>query len=204
MNKYRTVSFLAGCLLLLCACKNHQQPAATPDNTPKPDSNTNKYFPVADFLQAEIRNIDTSYLAILSTRTTGKRTDSAFLTPGEFNKVAAAFLPPDLDPDSLENNYTENTFIDKTTGYLTLTYSPKDKSRSLLRMDVLVAQGNDGTNRVKSIYMERTGEESDTPVIKKMYWQAGHNLQVITTLQPKGHAAETRQQKVVWNEAETD
>jgi hypothetical protein len=202
MIKYSTVSFVA--VLLFCACKNHQQPAATPDSTSRTDSNTNKYFPVADFLQAEIRGIDTSVLAILSVRTIRKRTDSAFLTPSEFNKVAAAFLPPDLDPDSLEINYTESSFADKTTGYVTLTYSPKDKSRSLQRLDVLVAQGDNGANRVKSIYMERTGEESDTPVLKKMYWQAGHNLQVITTLQPKGHPAETRQQKVVWFDTETD
>jgi len=50
--------------------------------------------------------------------------------------------------------------------------------------------------------MERTGEDSDTPVIKKMYWQAGHYFQVITTLQLKGQATETRQLKVVWNDTE--
>ena len=203
VNKY-TVLLLAGCFFLAGACKNPQQPAATPDNTPKADSNTNKYFPIADFLQSEIRNIDTSVLAIQSCRTIGRRTDTTFLTANEFNRVAAAFLPPELDPDSLEKNYTESSFSDKTTGYVTINYFPRDKRQLLQRIDVIVAQGNDGANKVKSIYMERTGEESDTPVIKKMYWQAGHNLQVITTLQPKGHAAETRQLKVVWNDTECD
>lgn len=196
--KYITV--LLFITLLAIACKNHRQP--TTDNTPTTDTVTTQYFPIADFLQSEIRNIDTSVLAILSTRTVRQRTDSTFLTANEFNRAAAVFLSPELNPDSLERNYTESSFSDKTTDNLTFNYSPRDKGRSLQRIDVIVARGNDGANRVKSIYMERIGEESDTPVIKKMYWQAGHNFQVITTLQPKGHAAETRQLKIVWNDTE--
>jgi len=200
VNKYSTVFLFIA--LLAGACNNHPQPAS--GNPPKTDTVTTQYFPVADFLQSEIRNIDTSVLAILSCRTVRQRTDTAFLTANEFNRAAAVFLTPELDPDSLEKNYTESSFSDKTTGYLTFNYFPRDKGRPLQRIDVIVAQGNDGANKVKSIYMESTGEESDTPVFKKMYWQAGHNFQVITTLQPKGHAAETRQLKVVWNDTEGD
>ncbi|HEY4206238.1 MAG TPA: hypothetical protein VGM31_05490 [Puia sp.] len=200
MKKFSTVSLAAGCLLLWAACKNNPQAAATPGNAAGADTSTNKYFPIADFLQSEVRNIDTSILAILCRRTTHNRTDSSFLTPNEFNQVAAAFLAPELDPDSLEKNYTESSFSDKTTGYITINYFPRDKGRSLQRVDVVVEQSNDGANRVKSIYMERIGEESDTPAIKKMFWRAGHDFQVITTLKPKGRPAETRQLKVVWND----
>lgn len=199
MNQRTVFLFIT---VLAVACKNQEQHPAT--IVPKTDTATNKYFPIADFLQSEIRNIDTSVLAILSCKTAGQRTDSNFLTANEFNKVARVFLAPELDPDSLERNYTESSFSDKTTGYLTFNYSPKDKGQPLQRIDVIVAQSNNGVNKVKSIYMERIGEESDTPVIKKMYWQAGHNFQVITTLQPKGHAAETRQLKVVWHDEDAD
>ncbi|HVV03228.1 MAG TPA: hypothetical protein VHC96_03355 [Puia sp.] len=198
MNKYTVFLFIT---LLAGACKSHQQPAS--DNLPKTDT-ANSYFPIADFLQSEIRNIDTSVLAILSRRTVRQRTDSTFLTTGEFNKAAAVFLAPELDPDSLKMNYTESSFADKTTGYVTINYFPRDRRQPLQRIDVVVAQDNEGVNKVKSIYMERTGEESDTPVIKKMYWQAGHNFQVITTLQPKSHAPITRQLKVIWNDTEGD
>jgi hypothetical protein len=196
--KYTTVFLLI--TILTYACKNSQQPKLS--NTPNTDTVSSQYFPIADFLQSEIRNIDTSVLAILSCRTMHERTDSTFLTPNEFNRVAAAFLTPELNPDSLQKNYTENSFSDRTTGNLTFNYSPKDKGRPLERIDVIVAQGSGGVSKVKSIYMERTGVESDTPVIKKMFWQAGSNFQVITTLQPKGHTPETRQLKVVWSDTE--
>ncbi|MBN8855582.1 MAG: hypothetical protein BGO55_28225 [Sphingobacteriales bacterium 50-39] len=198
--KHNTV--LLFLILLAVACKNHQQPTA--GNIPKTDSVTTQYFPIADFLQSEIRNIDTSVLAILSTRTVHQRTDSTFLTANEFNRAAAVFLTPELNPDSLERNYTESSFLDKTTGNFTFSYSPRNKAQALARIDVVARQANDGANRVKSIYMERAGEESDTPAIKKMYWQAGHGFQVITILHPKGRPVETRQLKVVWNDDGTD
>jgi len=199
--KYSTVLLLAVCLIQ--ACKNHQPP--TPDNIPKTDTPTTQYFPIADFLQSEVRNIDTSALAILRCEIIRQHTDSTFLTPNEFNKAAAAFLTKELAPDSLEKNYTENSFADKTTGYLTFNYSARDRSQPLQRIDVLVSQAGNEPGKVKSIYMERADHDADTLVVKKMYWVAGHSFQVISSHHPKGsHTAETRQIKVVWNNEETD
>lgn len=201
--KFSTVSFFAGYLLLLSACGNQQQPAATPDTTPKTDTSAEKFFPVADYLQSEIRYVDSTPLAILKKETVNNRTDSAFLTPNEFNRLAAIFLMPELDGENLQKNYAENSFGDKTTGYLSFTYSPKDKARALRRVDVVVAPG-EGFDKVKSIYLERTDRQSDTLVIRKMYWQARHSFLVITSLQPTGKAPEVRQLKVVWNNEERD
>jgi hypothetical protein len=183
---------------LAIACKNGQQPGA--ENVPKTDTVSTQYYPVADFFQSEIRNIDTTVLAILSCRTIRQRTDTAFLTANEFNRAATAFLTPELNPDSLEKNYTENSFADKTTGYVTFIYSARDKGQPLQRIDVLLTQGE--PSKVKSIYMERADHDADTLVVKKMYWAAGHSFQVISSHQSKGHPAETRQWKVVWNDTE--
>jgi len=201
MMKHITVFLFV--TLLAVACKNHQQPAT--GNIPKTDTVTTQYFPVADFLQSEIRNIDTSALAILRCETIRQHIDTSFLTPNEFNRAAAAFLTKELTPDSLEKNFEENSFADKTTGYLTFNYSARDKSQPLQRIDILVTQGGNEVGKVKSIYMERADHDADTLVIKKMYWVAGHSFQVISSHQPKGsHTAESRQVKVVWNNEETD
>lgn len=202
--KLFTEFLFAGCLLLLSACGNHQQPAAAASNTPKTDSVTDKFFPIADYLRSEISNVDTAPLVIMKFQTVRQKTDTTYLTPNEFNQLAANFLTPELNADSLEKNFLENSFSDKTTGYLTFTYSPKDKEQPLQRIDVLLSPSRGGTNKVKSIYLERVAKESDTLMIKKMFWQAGHNFQVITSLQPAGKKSETRQVKVVWNNEEAD
>jgi len=200
-----TVSFFAGCCLLLAsACGNHQQPAPASDKaTAQADTTTEKFFPVADYLQSEIRYVDSTPLAILKYEIAHNRTDSTFLKPDEFNKLAAVFLGPELAADNLQKNYTENSFGDKTTGYLSFTYSPRNKDQSLQRIDVVVAPG-DGFDKVKSVYQERIARQSDTLMVRKMYWQARHSFLIVTSLQPPGGAAEVRQLKVVWNNEEAD
>ncbi|MBN9379536.1 MAG: hypothetical protein J0H74_02145 [Chitinophagaceae bacterium] len=200
-----TVSFFAGCCLLFAsACGNHQQPSPAPDKTTaKADTTSEKFFPVADYLQSEIRYVDSTPLAIMKCETVSSRTDSSFLKPDEFNRLAADFLAPELSADNLEKNFTENSFGDKTTGYLSFTYSPRDKDQSLRRVDVVVSPG-EGFNKVKSIYLERIARQSDTLMIKKMYWQARHSFVIITSLQPPGKSPEVRQLKVVWNNEESD
>jgi hypothetical protein len=202
--KLRTVSFFAGCVLLLSACGNHQPPAPATDITPKADTTNEKFFPIASYLQSEIRYVDSTPLAILKRETVNNRTDSAFLTPAAFHALASSFLVPELDETNLEKNYTESSFGDKTTGYLSFTYAPKDKEHAALRrVDVVVAAG-EGFDKVKSIYLERATRASDTLVMKKMYWQARHSFLVITSLQLPGKTAEVRQLKVVWNNEEGD
>jgi hypothetical protein len=192
-----TVFFL---LLFLSACGNRQQPASADNSTFSADTVTNKFFPIADFLVSEIRNVDSMSIAVLKCKTVGRKTDTTFLTGNEFNREALVFLSPELAADSLEKNYTENSFSDKTTGYLTFTYSPKDKGRSPQRIDVMIAPASNGKNKVKSIYMERSDRLSDTLVIRKMYWQAGRNFEVVTSTQLVGKPAVMSQLHVVWNE----
>ena len=201
----KLVSFFAGCCLLLSgACGNHQQPAPAQDKAAaKTDPSNEKFFPVADYLRSEIRYVDSTPLAILKCETIDKKTDSTFLRPDEFNRLAAEFLPPEINAGNLEKNFTENSFGDKTTGYLSFTYSPRDKSQPLRRVDVVVSPG-EGLDKVKSIYLEKVDRQSDTLMVRKMYWQAGHSFLVITSLQPSGRSPEVRQLKVVWNNEETD
>jgi hypothetical protein len=197
-----TVSFFAGCLLLLSACGNQKTPASTPDKAFKAtDTTAQKFFPVTDYLQSEIRYVDSTPLAILKCETVHNKVDSTFLTPKEFNRLASSFLMPELD--SLQQDFTENSFGDQTTGYLSFTYSPKNKEQPLRRVDVVVSSG-EGLDKVKSIYLERADRESDTLVIKKMYWQARHSFLVITSLQAAGKTPETRQLKVIWSNEEAD
>ena len=206
MNKYSTETLIAGSLLLflLSACGNQKPSAAASDTTPKTDSTTNtKFFPISDYLASEIRYVDTTPLAILKCETLHDKTDSAFLTPAEFHRLATTFLGPELDPDTLEKNYTESSFGDKTTGYINFTYTPKDRSLALRRIDVVVAAG-EGMDKVKSIYLEKIDRLSDTVMIKKMYWQARKSFLIITSLQAPAKKPTVRQLKVVWNNEEED
>ncbi len=206
---YSTKTLLAGCLLLsltslTSACGNHQPATAAPDKNPKTDSSASSFFPVANYLESEIRYVDSTPLAILKCVTVNNRTDSSFLTPAEFHRLATAvFVPEDLDSSRLQKDYTESSFGDKTTGYLTFTYSPKNRAQAVQKVDVVVQPG-EIRDQVKSIYMEREEKLSDTLRINKMYWQAGKSFLVVSSLQLPGKSPEIRQLKVVWNNEGTE
>lgn len=156
------------------------------------------YFPVAEYLRAEIAYVDSTPLAIVVYHTEGARKDSAFIQQTVFDRLAQEFILPDLAQDKLQKDYAESSFQDATTGYLTFTYSPKAGEPPIRRIDVTTEPGT-SANRVKSIYLERVGKSGDTLTMKKMFWEARSSFLIVTTLQPAGKPPVIRQLKVVWD-----
>src|SRR4051794_2313871 len=101
MKHFSLAFFAAAALILSTACGNHPQPVTT---TPKPDSATQHFFPVADWLRSEIAYVDSTPLPMVKYRTVKGHTDSAYIRPDEFNQLASTFLLPGLAADSLEKN----------------------------------------------------------------------------------------------------
>ena len=196
MKHFPLAFFAAASLILSSACGNHPQPVTT---TQKTDSADQHFFPVADWIRAEISYVDSTPLAMLKYRTEKNHTDSAYIRPDEFNQLASIFLLPALAADSLEKNFEENSFFDKTTGYLTLTYTAHNRQLPLQRVDVLALPGQ-GPGKVKSVYMETHAPAGDTLQTNKMFWSARQSFLVITSLQPPGKAPVVRQLKVVWDQ----
>jgi hypothetical protein len=190
--------FLAGSfavsLLLGSACGSHTSPAPPAQ---KKDSTATAFLPVADYLRGEISYVDSTPLAIRKYTTRDNRADSSFIQQEEFNRLAKEFLTPELATDSFSKNFSENSFMDKTTGYLSFTYSTRDKTLPLQRVDVLAAPGA-SVDKVMSIYLEKVFPSGDTVVRKKMFWQTVRSFLIFTSRQLPGKAPLENQLKVVW------
>jgi hypothetical protein len=203
LMKYLAVLCLAG-VLLSGACVHHQPAVASHDSLPGSDSTPkNDFFPVADYLETEILNVDSTPVALVCYRTSNNRTDSAFISPSEFNTLALQFLPPEIRDGGLQRNFTENSFADKTTGSITFSYSPIDKNNALQRIDLQTVQGHRG-QEVKSIYMEVRRKAGDSLMLQKMLWASKRNFQIVTLTSVGGSEQQERQVKVVWDKGEED
>lgn len=185
-------------LLSVTAC---HQPAVPPINpiTAATDSAQKNFFPVADYLRGEIRYVDSMPLALLKTNIRDDRTDSSFIKPDEFHRIAGEFLLPDLEKEQLSKKFLENSFMDRATGNLTFTYSALDKHLPLQRVDVVAIPAPTGATQIKSIFLQTSEPSGDTLVVKKMLWTAKKNLLIITSLQPREKPPVVRQVKVVWD-----
>ena len=200
--KHFVVLCLAGAFFLT-ACGNHHQPAdlSKQDSLVSSDSSKNSFFPVAEYLETEILHVDSVPLALRKYTTLNGKTDTAFIQVPEFNVLALQFLPLELHDSSFEKNFTENAFVDKTTQSITFTYSTAIKTLPLQRVDVQTAPGN-GSQKVKSIYLEKNRVSGDSSILEKMYWRAGRSFQVMTMISVKGKSPVEHQLKVVWDDEE--
>ncbi len=198
--KYPVVLVFLG-WLTFCAC-GHQTPNPVPsqDSLPGKDDSVaakNEFFPVDDYLEAEILSVDSMPMAFWKYITHDNRTDSVLITTGDFNTLALQFLPPEIRNGGIAKNFTESSFMDKTTQSITFTYPPIDKMLPLQRVDVQTTQGI-RAQEVKSIYMERNHWSGDSVILQKLLWRSKHGFMIMNQVKVRGQAPKEEQIRVSW------
>lgn len=184
--------------VLFIGCNN----AGTQPVTTKDADSTNKeksYFPVLDYIKSEIRLVDSLPVGIMKYITQNGTTDSGYIKTDEFHQLADEFLAPVLNKETFENKFSESSFFDNTTKYSSFLYTADDKSLLVQRVDVLARPEDVVYNKVKSVYMEKTFQRSDSSFVQKLYWKAGQNFQINTEITTARPAVINTQVKVVWN-----
>jgi hypothetical protein len=188
--------------ILTSACSNHKQPATSQtDSLARTDSGAakNSFFPVADYLEAQILQVDSSLLALKKFTVRDGHTDSVFIQVPEFNQLALQFVPRELANGSFEKNFTETAFQDKATRSITFSYSPIDAASPLQRVDVTTVQGL-RAQQVKSIYLEKTRIAGDSVILQKLFWRGQHSCEIVTLIRVKGKPANEEQVRVIWDD----
>jgi hypothetical protein len=199
MNKF-VLACITGGWLLCGACAHHpQQPSPQlTDTLSQPDTARHSYFPVAEILESEIRQVDSTPVAIRKLVIANGRTDSGFIKPAEFNALAMQFVVPEFGNGRFQKDFTETSFIDNATQAATFTYSTTAGDLSLQRVDVVaIPQG--AIHQVKSIYLERTRISGDSVILDKMFWRAGIQFKILSVIRVKGGAPVLKQLIVSWD-----
>ena len=195
------LAIIAGLCWGACAHRGGQPASILQDSLSHQDSSRNVFFPVADYLETEILHIDSFPEALRKFTTRDGRTDTAYIQLPEFNALALQFLVPAFSDGSFQKQYTESSFIDRSTETATLTYSPTNKDLPLQRVDVVTIAEN-GVNKVRSVYLENRKIAGDSVIFQKLYWQTSHQLQIVSLITVKGQPPVRQQVKVVWDPEE--
>jgi hypothetical protein len=179
-------------------CRSKQPEIPVTDMVKPTDTTKKNYLPVADYLKSEIANVDSFPRLIKKYEVVNGKTDSAIITTPVFDQLAKVFLLAELDSIHFEKNFEENSFVDRSTGLISFTYSTKDTGNGLKRVDVLLTPGDNAT-KLNSIYMESIAVNPDSTLIEKMNWKAGKNFKIIRIHQPKKGSETTDQLLVDWD-----
>jgi hypothetical protein len=190
---------LSSFILQICSC--HSKLPDLAGETKKADTAKKEYLPVEEYIKGEIASVDSFPYRMMRYHIVNGKMDSGIITTPVFNEIARQFLPADLDSSNFEKKFEENSFVDRSTNLISFTYSTKDTSYGLKRVDILLSPGA-SVSKLNSIYMESIAGKNDSIIISKMSWKAGKNFRIIRILQPKNGKETTDQVIVDWDNSE--
>ncbi|MBV4357966.1 hypothetical protein [Pinibacter aurantiacus] len=188
-------------LILLAACNNNQTTkTGANQGTAIDTANPNvDFFPVADYIKSQVHMVDSMQLPIMKTSIVGKDSVPSSIKQEEFSKIAAEFYTPDISDAGIKKDYKETAFADQSIPSVTFTYTTKNPSLEIQRLDVLIKPDPVQSDKVRTIYLEKFFEKGDTSFSQKLFWRADKNCQIITTTQPKNGVEVTKIVKVSWS-----
>jgi hypothetical protein len=207
MNFFRTA--IAVFVTIAASCNNNTN-ADSQSNKPSGSDSTMRvadtsaaqpFFPVASFLRGEIQSVDSLPVGIMKYHTKGRKTDSAYIKSDEFHRLAAEFLSPAIADSVFKKNFTESSFIDRSTNSATFFYKAVDPNLPLQRIDIVTAKG-DVYDEVKSVYMEKRDSNNNRLLNKKLFWRPKRNFQIISVSGDASSPDQSNVVKVVWDNRE--
>lgn len=167
----------------------------------KPEVPEASFFPVVPYIKGEVARLDTSLSSFLKIETANGRSDTTPIKSTEVRRYAADFLSlPDISSPELKNDYEVTHLYDDMLNAFVFTFTTKEP-HPVKREDVVLEPDAEdaGKNTVKSIFVERWGNENNTAVRKNLFWEAGKSFHVTTTSTLPNDSLSTKRLQVVWN-----
>lgn len=154
-----------------------------------------EFYPVAAHIHAELAAIDSLPVAVFLYRTESGITDTTIVEKPAFRKMAERLTQPDITREPLKKDYTESVFMDATLNLVTMSYTPRNESAEIRKIDVYI---HPETEQVKNVYVEKRIAGGDSTVLHKMVWTSGRQLQVTTLISKQGQEDRVIQETFNW------
>lgn len=185
-------------IVIAFACNNQVEQPQNKDKAPQQP----EIFPVKSFFTDQVHQVDSLQLPVFKYISYDNKTDSVLISLDEFKSLANEFVEPDITRPSLRRYYKETGFADQSIPSVTLNYSTINKDLEIQRMDVIINPNPVLNDKVKSIYIEKITNGNNDSVLKKLYWKANKNFQIITFKRSGNQDAAISRLKVVWDNSE--
>ncbi len=166
------------------------------ENNKAPSGDSIAFFPVHEYLQNEIKNVNSSLPTIYSKIESNGKKDSGTLSIEEYNTIAHSFLEDNIRDETIKKYYTQNIFQDNTTASFTFSYSTRNNSLPLQSVDVLV---DTATQNVKRVFMLRSMRKGDTTITEKMGWKTNSSFFINRIISLPGNKETIEQISVMWD-----
>lgn len=142
---------------------------------------TRVYFSVVDYLQGQVKQMDSLPLYFRKITVENSVPDTAEITKEEFHKYANEFLTiPDIASPKAMDDYSETNDFDEKLNNVLLMYTAKNKEDEVRSETIMMQPDESGNTHVKTILVNTVADDKDSFVGKNMTWHVGKRFQIVT------------------------
>ena len=183
-------------LFFFSACHNKEVKQVTPINNTE---ETQSVFPVTDFLLGQLNEIESLPITPLKIIVTDNKRDSIWLTKKDIRIFALPFLHPVIDSISMQNFFTEKSFMDQTINAVTLSYDPKIKLPDSIKLNHWDVYIDPQKNTVQRIYMIKEESVNGESVTTQLTWKVNKWCSIRTIVQQLKTAPQVKEEIMKWD-----
>lgn len=177
-----TRSFIFLLLLIFFAACNHS-------------SEEKNHFPISSFLEEELAEIDSLPIAIILTKETNGKSDTAVVDKKKFRTLAMQLIGIDLQEKKYKNNYEELVLQDAASDNISIGYTTENQELPIKKIELNI---DANSNKIKSIFAERHEVEGEKQLIRKILWTADTELMVNTSFYKDGQLLNNLTERYNW------
>jgi hypothetical protein len=189
MNKFLLWFFLVAIVL---GCKDKVK------NEPKHAAG--EFFAVLPYMQAQVKNIDTSLYRITKIEKVDSVSDTTIISREAFRDYAKDFVTiPDITTDDKKDNYSVSNSYDADLKSTLLTYMATSPDEEIRQETVMIdPDPAGGLSNVSTIIIKRYQTSKDSTVEKDMTWYVNSHFQVVTKIHKANEPEKIKILQVKW------
>jgi len=161
---------------------------------------TEDFFAVLPYMQAQVKNIDTSLYRITKIETVDGVSDTTVIPRESFRDYAKDFITiPDISNEENKDNYSVSNSYDADLQSTLLTYMATDPNEEIQRETVMLdPDPAGGVSNVSTVIIKRYQPSKDSTVEKDMTWYVNSHFQVVTKIHKANQPEKIKILQVKW------
>jgi hypothetical protein len=154
------------------------------------------YFPFKEYLENELKQIDSLPVAIFKYSLSKEKTDTSIIEKQAFRKIATAVLDIDLQHEDVNKIYKELVLEDTDIDNIAISYTTEEKQTPIKQLQLNIRTG---TTTLKNFYVERIDTINDITIIRKILWNTQKSVTITSLYYKDSKMQEQLTEKYSWS-----
>lgn len=153
------------------------------------------YFPFKQYLENELKQIDSLPIAIFKFSSTKEKSDTTIIDKQAFRKIATGLLAIDLQNEETSKTYKELVLEDTDIDNIAISYTTEKKENPIKQLQLNIRPG---TTTLKNFYVERLDKINDIAITRKILWSTNQSVTITSIYYKDNQILDQLTEKFSW------